>query len=113
MRDGVGELPEKPTVDQLTRIRFDDLVESTLTDKSIAFIKENHDRPFFLYLAFTATHTHITPHKKFRGSSEIGQLGDYINELDFHVGEIMNTLEQLGIEENTILFFSSDNGGSP
>ena len=113
LRDGIDELPGKPTVEQLTQIRFDDLVESTLTEQGIAFIRENHDHPFFLYLAFTATHTHITPHKRFRGSSEIGQLGDYINELDFHVGEIMHTLEELGIDENTILFFSSDNGGSP
>lgn len=113
LKEDITNLPEKPTIDQLTRVRYDDEGDYTLTTKAIDYIKENRDQPFFIYLALTATHTHITPHKKFRGTSEIGQLGDYINELDFHVGEIMNTLEALGIDDNTILFFSSDNGGAP
>ena len=113
LKDGITNLPEKPTVDQLIQVRYDDEVDSTLTAKGIKFITQNKDRPFFLYLALTATHTHITPHKRFRGTSPLGQLGDYINELDFHVGEIMGTLKKLGLEENTILFFSSDNGGAP
>ncbi len=112
LKEGITDLPEKPTTDQLTQVRYDDLGDTTLTARGIDFIKENRERPFFLYLALTATHTHITPHKKFRGTSEIGQLGDYINELDFHVGEIMSTLETLGLDDNTILFFSSDNGGA-
>jgi arylsulfatase A len=113
LKEGIDNLPEKPTVDQLTQIRYDDEVDSTLTAKAIGFMEENRDRPFFLYLALTATHTHITPHKDFRGTSPIGQLGDYINELDFHVGEIMDTLKRLGLDENTVVFFSSDNGGAP
>jgi arylsulfatase A len=113
LREGITDLPKKPTIDQLTQVRYDDLGDSTLTAKGIEFMKDNRDQPFFLYLALTATHTHITPHKRFRGTSEIGQLGDYINELDFHVGEIMEALETLGLEDNTILFFSSDNGGAP
>jgi arylsulfatase A-like enzyme len=113
LKESITDLPDKPTINQLTQVRYDDEVESTLTSKGINFIRENREGPFFLYLALTATHTHITPHKKFRGTSELGQLGDYINELDFHVGEIMGTLEDLGIEENTIIFFSSDNGGAP
>ena len=112
LREGVTDLPKKPNIDQLTQVRFDDEGDTTLTNKGIDFIKENRNRPFFLYLALTATHTHITPHKKFRGTSEIGQLGDYINELDFHVGEIMSSLETLGLADNTIIFFSSDNGGA-
>jgi len=76
MKVGITDLPEKPTIDPLTQIRYDDLGDSTLTAKGISFMQENRDRPFFLYLALTATHTHITPHKKFRGTSEIGQLGD-------------------------------------
>ena len=111
LKQGVTELPEKPTKDQLTRIRYDDEVDSTLTAKAIEFMKKNHEEPFFIYLALVATHTHVTPHKKFRGTSEIGQLGDYIHELDFHVGEIMAALEELGLTDNTILIFASDNGG--
>ena len=111
LKPEVTRLSEKPTKDQLSKIRYDDEVDSTLTSKAIEFIKENREQPFFVYLALVATHTHITPHKRFRGTSEIGQLGDYINELDFHVGEIMHTLEILDLADDTILIFSSDNGG--
>jgi arylsulfatase A-like enzyme len=111
LKEDVTELPEKPTKDQLTRIRYDDEVDSTLTARAIEFMKKNRAEPFFVYLALVATHTHITPHKRFRGTSEIGQLGDYIHELDYHVGEIMATLEELGLTDNTLLIFSSDNGG--
>ena len=76
LKEDVTELPDKPTKDHLTRIRYDDEVDSTLTAKAIEFMKKNRQRPFFLYLALVATHTHITPHEKFRGTSAIGQLGD-------------------------------------
>jgi arylsulfatase A len=112
LKEGIANLSKKPTIDQLTQVRYDDLGDTTLTAKGIEFMEDNRDQPFFLYLALTATHTHITPHKQFRGTSEIGQLGDYINELDHHVGEIMEALETLGLEDNTILFFSSDNGAA-
>lgn len=111
LKEDVTELPGQPTVDQLTQIRYDDEVDSTLTAKAIDFIKQDPDKPFFIYLALVATHTHVTPHKKFRGTSEIGQLGDYIHELDFHVGEIMDFLDYLDLADNTILVFASDNGG--
>jgi arylsulfatase A len=111
LKEGVTELPKKPTKTHLTKIRYDDEVDSTLTAKAIEFMKKNQEEPFFIYLALVAVHTHVTPHEKFRGTSEIGQLGDYINELDFHVGEIMAALEKLDLADNTILIFSSDNGG--
>ena len=111
LKDDVSQLGGRPEVDQLTRLRYDDEVDSTLTARAIEFMKEDSDRPFFVYLALVATHTHITPHESFRGTSGIGQLGDYINELDHHVGEIMATLEAEGLADDTIVFFSSDNGG--
>lgn len=111
LKDDVIELPKQPAPDQLTQVRHDDEVDSTLTAKAIEFITANQEQPFFVYLALVATHTHVTPHKKFRGTSEIGQLGDYIHELDYHVGEIMSTLRELDLADNTIVIFSSDNGG--
>lgn len=111
LKPSITKLSGKPTKAQLTQVRYDDEVDSTLTDKALEFIEANHKQPFFLYLALVATHTHITPHKKFRGSSNIGQLGDYINEMDYHVGEVMTKLDQLGLTDNTIVIFSSDNGG--
>lgn len=111
LKEGVTQLADKPIKADLKKIRYDDEVDSTLTAKAIEFMKKNRKEPFFIYLALVATHTHITPHEKFRGTSEIGQLGDYINELDYHVGEVMTALEELDLAENTLLFFSSDNGG--
>ncbi len=110
LKDGITELRTRPKRDQLTKIRYDDEVDSTLTEKAIEFMKENRDQPFFIYLALVATHTHITPHEKFRGTSEIGQLGDYIHELDYHVGQIMAALDELELADDTILIFASDNG---
>lgn len=111
LKESVTHLPGKPSLEDLTQIRYDDEVDSTLTAKAIEFMKANREDPFFVYLALVATHTHITPAVQFRGTSEIGQLGDYINELDHHVGEISAALDELGLADNTILIFSSDNGG--
>ena len=111
LKPEVTDLPGKPTKEQLTKIRYDDEVDSDMTAKAIEFIKQNQGEPFFVYLALVATHTHITPNEKFRGTSEVGLYGDYVHELDYHVGEIMQTLEDLNLAGNTILIFSSDNGG--
>ncbi len=111
LRADVTELPGKPTKAHLTNIRYDDEVDSTLTARAVEFMKENRGEPFFIYLALVAVHTHVTPHERFRGTSEIGQFGDYINELDYHVGEITAALEELELADNTILIFTSDNGG--
>ena len=111
LKPEVTELRGKPTKEQLTQIRLDDEVDSTLTAKAIEFIKQDPEEPFFIYLALVATHTHITPHETFRGTSELGLYGDYLHELDYHVGEIMETLDELNLADNTIIFFSSDNGG--
>ncbi|TWU21352.1 sulfatase family protein [Bythopirellula polymerisocia] len=91
--------------------RIDDLVDTTLTARACEFIDNSAERPFFLYLAYCATHTHITPRADFRGRSRIGQLGDYMMELDHHVGEIIDQLEQQGVTEETLIIFTSDNGG--
>ncbi|MCP4309554.1 MAG: arylsulfatase, partial [bacterium] len=111
LKESVTHLPGRPGKEDLTQIRYDDEVDSTLTAKAIEFMRANRDEPFFVYLALTAVHTTITPAVQFRGTSEIGQLGDYINELDHHVGEIMDALDELGLTDNTILVFASDNGG--
>jgi len=111
LKPDVTELRGKPTKEQLTQVRLDDEVDSTMTAKAIEFIKQNREEPFFVYMALVATHAHITPHEKFRGTSGAGLYGDYVHELDFHVGEIMETLEDLNLTDNTIVFFTSDNGG--
>jgi arylsulfatase A-like enzyme len=93
--------------------RIADQVDTRLTREALSFISraKGDDQPFFLYLTYCATHTYITPAARFRGTSKYGLLGDYIAEMDHHVGEVLDHLESLGLTEETLIFFSSDNGG--
>lgn len=97
----------------LAEPRFEDQVDTTLTHKAIDFIRACKDKPFFLYFTPCAPHTHVTPAAQFRGTSQAGLYGDHIQELDSHVGEILNTLDELKLADNTIVIFTSDNGSTP
>lgn len=92
-------------------IYVDSLVGTTLKDTAVAFIKRHKEKPFFLYFATTNIHHPFTPAKRFLGSSDAGRYGDFIEELDWMVGEIMKTLEDEGLAGNTLLIVTSDNGG--
>jgi arylsulfatase len=87
-------------------------IDYDLTDRAIDFMKRQKaaGKPFFLYLAFSMGHVPNLPAKKFAGKSRIGNYGDKVMEGDFHVGQILDTLKELGAEENTIVVFASDNG---
>ena len=87
----------------------------TLTEKAIGFIEESaqEDKPFFLYLPLPAPHTPILPSPEFQGKSGTNEYGDFCLQVDAIVGRICNTLDQLGLTEDTILIFTSDNGCSP
>jgi arylsulfatase len=87
-------------------------IDYELVDKSIDFMKRQHaaGKPFFLYLPFSLGYAPNLPAKEFAGKSRIGDYGDKIMEGDFHVGQILDALKDLGIYENTILIFASDNG---
>jgi len=87
-------------------------VMPTITAKSVAYIEEQakSDHPFFLYFALTAPHTPIAPTKSFTGKSKAGLYGDFVNEVDWTVGEIIAALKRSGQLENTIVVFTSDNG---
>lgn len=80
------------------------------TDEAISFIKRNKKNPFFLYLAHSMPHVPINASKSFRGTSKQGLYGDVIQEIDDAVGRILKTLREQGLEENTIVIFTSDNG---
>ncbi len=97
----------------LAEPRVDDQVGITLTKKAIGFIRENAKRPFFLYFTPCVPHTHIAPAAEFRGTSQAGLLGDYIQEMDAHLGMIFRTLDELKLTDNTLIIFTSDNGGTP
>jgi arylsulfatase A-like enzyme len=87
-------------------------IDNELTDKAIAFMKREKaaGKPFFLYLPFSMGHVPDLPSKTFAGKSSIGNYGDKMMEGDFHVGQVLDTLKELGIEDNTIVVFASDNG---
>ena len=81
-----------------------------LTEKSIDFIINNKDNPFFLYLAHPQPHVPLFASSAFNGRSENGLYSDVIEEIDHSVGELMKTLKENDLHENTIIVFTSDNG---
>jgi len=83
------------------------------TDEAITFVKRNKDQPFFLYLPHTMLHVPLGVSREFQGSSQLGQYGDAIQELDHHVGRLMDALKKLGIEKRTVVVYASDNGRGP
>ena len=80
------------------------------TDEALGFIKKNKDRPFFLYYANNFPHVPLYVSDKFKGKSKRGLYGDVMLELDWSVGQILKTLKELKLDENTLVFFCSDNG---
>jgi arylsulfatase len=80
------------------------------TERAVNFIKKNKDHPFFFYLAHSMPHVPLHVSDKFRGKSELGLYGDVIMEIDWSVGEVMKALKENGLEENTLVIFTSDNG---
>lgn len=83
---------------------------TTLTEKAVSFIKQNKKDPFFLYLAHPMPHVPLAVSNKFKGKSELGVFGDVIMELDWSLGEILNTLDKEKLTSNTIIMLMSDNG---
>ena len=80
------------------------------TEDAVRFIRENRDKPFFLYLAHNMPHTPIHASERFRGKSERGLFGDVIEELDWSVGQVLDALSENKIDENTLVVYTSDNG---
>lgn len=80
------------------------------TDEAVAFIREKKDEPFFLYVAHSMPHIPLYVSEKFAGKSAGGLYGDVIETIDWGVGEILNTLDELKLSKNTLVVFTSDNG---
>ncbi len=88
----------------------DEEFADVFTEKAVGFIKQNRDNPFFLFFSFHDIHVPRIPHPRFAGKSEMGPRGDAIVQMDWFVGKIMNTLDEQGLSENTLVIFTSDNG---
>jgi arylsulfatase A-like enzyme len=80
------------------------------TQKAVDFIKSQKDTPFFLYLAHAMPHMPISTSKEFRGKSDGGLYGDVVETLDWSVGEVLKTIKEQGLDKNTLVIFTSDNG---
>jgi arylsulfatase len=80
------------------------------TERTINFIKENRNNPFFIYLAHVMPHVPLFVSDKFKGKSEKGLYGDVVMEIDWSVGQILKTLEEEGLDDRTFVMFTSDNG---
>lgn len=92
--------------------RINEEVMEVLTEKSVDWIrKQKSDVPFFLYFAPVAVHHPSTPSARMRGMSDCGPYGDFIQDLDMSVGRIIETLEYMNLMDNTLIIFTSDNGG--
>ncbi len=80
------------------------------TEEAVHFIERSKDQPFFLYVPYTMPHIPIFASEKFKDTSRRGLYGDVIEEIDWSVGQINKTLDRLGLSENTLVMFTSDNG---
>lgn len=88
----------------------DENIADSITLHAIDFMKQHKDEPFFMYFATNDVHVPRFPHQRFRGKSSMGLRGDAIVQFDWSVGEIMKTLKELGLADNTLIILSSDNG---
>lgn len=89
-----------------------DKIEQIYTDEAVKFIHDHADKPFFLYLAHTAVHVPLHPGDAFKGSSKNGKYGDWIQEMDASTGRVMAALRDAKVDDNTMVLFTSDNGGN-
>ncbi|QNN24279.1 sulfatase [Planctomycetales bacterium ZRK34] len=85
---------------------------SRYTAEAVKFINAHQKEPFFLYFAHSAVHWPIYPGKAFAGRSKHGYYSDWVEEVDWSVGQVLNTLRDLKLDKNTLVIFTSDNGGT-
>lgn len=83
------------------------------TEETLQFLRTHKDRPFFLYLAHNAVHFPHYPGPNFKGKSQNGVYGDWVEEMDASVGQVLDAVRALGLGERTLVIFTSDNGGTP
>jgi arylsulfatase len=87
-------------------------IDAEITEQSIDFIKRKAagEEPFFVFLSYTQTHEPVDPHPDYYGKTGNGSFADVLAQTDDYVGSVLDTLDELGLKENTIVIFTSDNG---
>ncbi len=108
------QFPRLPLIEQDSVVAYlDDQqneLTTQLTEKAVEFIRSNKNRPFFLYLAHPMPHVPLFVSDKFRDKSGAGLYGDVITEIDWSVGQVLQAISDEGLDENTLVIFTSDNG---
>lgn len=111
---------DQAVVDSISRIGYmkgggkalwkDENIADSIASHAISFIEQHKDEPFFMYLCTNDVHVPRWPHPRFRGKNEMGLRGDAIAQFDWTVGQVLNTLDSLGLADNTLVIVTSDNG---
>ncbi len=97
-------------VEQIERPADQNTITKRYAEKAVEFIRESSGKPFFLYLAHSLPHVPLFRHQSFAGHSRAGLYGDVIEEIDWSVGQVLNTLRELELDKKTMVVFTSDNG---
>lgn len=92
---------------------FHQVLETLYKEAEAYIAKQSAKEPFFLFLALTGPHTPISPGVNWKGKSKLGVYGDFVMEVDHSVERVMNTLKKKGLDQNTLVLFSSDQGAAP
>ena len=119
--DDMTARPQQPEWPELPLMRGEDVIEAPVdrdyltkryTEETCRFIRENRERPFFIYLPHAMPGSTDRPFAspQFQGKSANGPYGDCVEEMDWSTGEILGTLAELGLDENTLVIWTSDNG---
>lgn len=111
-----SNLPDLPILEgnsifrTITNMDEQSEITTLYTERAVSFIHKNKKKPFFLYLAHSMPHVPISVSAKFRGKSQQGLYGDVMMEIDWSVGQVIEALKSDGIDKNTLIVFTSDNG---
>ena len=116
MEERLKRWPHLPLIDRNEIVdtevtpREQEQLTTQYTEKAVQFINANRDRPFFLYLPHSMVHVPLYVSDKFRGKSGAGLFGDVMMEIDWSVGQVLDAIRRNGLDENTMVLFTSDNG---
>ena len=107
-----GRKGEKPKKVREWNLDYRPLIDVDLTDKAIDFMKRKskEDKPFFVFLPYTATHIPVMPHPVYKGKTGNGDWADLLHQIDQLNGRLLDAIDELGIRDNTIFIFTADNG---
>ncbi|PQB03541.1 arylsulfatase [Aureitalea marina] len=107
-----GKKGETPKEVRPYRLDYRPLIDRDLTDRALNFMESSvqQNKPFFVYLPYTATHFPTMPHPDFQGKTGNGPWADLLLQIDSYLGELIDKIDELGISENTLFIFTADNG---